>query len=759
MIPFYKPIIHFSVLIFALVFSQTNAFAQRNELAKKHFEQARDYLAAGNIKAGKKALKTAISLNPQLLNAHFKLGTIFFDEKNWGKACKHFDKILELDPDNTEAHYYSGMSWRERGTTRQLLFGDHDWRLAAEHFQQVMASDSTYKDVIYQLALLKRYEKKYTEAIALCYDQIRLRPDLLAPQVELYNFYRFLIKHKSQKKAFAWLNRQSFQEAQFFIAEKFRRDSRFSEADSVLQHLLKLPRKMPHQPIYLSLARIQYARKNSEKAENFYWRAVNTIQTSLGAELLFEDVKYIVTPAELDHFRSLTSISENKAFFHALWEKRDPTPAARNNLRLAEHVRRILYAEKNYEFDGFRNSALTYDPLIVHPIPSLLNGEFCDRGAIYIRHGEPNEKVNTVMLGPVPNYISWLYEVTRQNSRLTFHFKNAGMEYTLTAALPFPKVLEDRYMWDPIYFQINNAMSEKERFVAEEKLAEKGKEDVIEGLTTDRHSWDEKIEHLDMPMYTATFRGEQGETILEIYYGIPVLDVVKSLPDSAEKIMLEDGVALHDKNWKLIKRIPRTATIPFNRNQVKPDDLYFDSFKVSLPPDSFNLALHAKPEYTHLVAGHQGLKINIPDYSGKSLSLSDFILASDIRPALKMRKFTRNGLLVIPKPTLSFDRKKPMMVYFEIYNLSRDDDHNTAFSVEYELTSMSTGKKLFGLLGRRQKSVISVIADHQGKTPDAFEFIGIDTGKLKKGEYELTLKIMDRHTGEKVEKKRQVTLY
>ena len=111
---------------------------------------------------------------------------------------------------------------------------------------------------------------------------------------------------------------------------------------------------MSRQLIYLSLTRIYYAQNLQQLAESYYWKAVDEIQNDVDASLVFEDVKYILTDQELDTYQSLNSITEKINFFKTLWISRDPTPAASINYRLAEHYRRLMYAEKNYEFDGFR---------------------------------------------------------------------------------------------------------------------------------------------------------------------------------------------------------------------------------------------------------------------------------------------------------------------------------------------------------------------------------------------------------------------
>ena len=67
------------------------------------------------------------------------------------------------------------------------------------------------------------------------------------------------------------------------------------------------------------------------------------------AAFVFEDVKYVVNDQELNAYRSLRTPEEYRAFFHAFWTRRDPTPARAHNVRLAEHYRRLRQAEQDLD--------------------------------------------------------------------------------------------------------------------------------------------------------------------------------------------------------------------------------------------------------------------------------------------------------------------------------------------------------------------------------------------------------------------------
>ncbi len=736
---------------------------------------AMSYIDQGETKEGQKALEAAIEINSNLLAAYSALGRLAIWEEDWSKAAKQFDKILKRDPDNLEAHYYRGICWRETGKFRRFVILSQlmsDWEKAEEHFKWVISKDALYQDVLYQFALLQGYQRKYSDAIKLCHDQIRLRPELIEPGLGLYRLYRHFIKHEKDQKIFAWLAKQPWEEAHYFIGEKFRLQDRFAEADSVLQQMLSKDLTMSRQPLFLSLVRIYFGKQDVERAEQYFWQAVENIQTPLDADLVFEDIKYIMTDQELEKYRSLASRVDKINFFRTFWAKRDPTPAARTNARLTEHYRRLLFAEKHYEYDGFRRRANSSGRLEDFRFPEAykLNDEFFnDKGLVYLRHGPPDESIVTLgATGIDPNIKydelpesneSWMYWKMGQTPELVFHFiypnHVSGNLWMLTTLFHHPLTWEDRAVWDPTYYRLLHATHPGERFVLEKELAHKNWKSLEAGLASDRHSWDKKIKPLDLQFYTATFRDKNGQTDLEVYFGLPVYEIAKTLSDTASRIQLENGFAIHDDNWQPLDKQLRQTIIPFERKKINTTDLFLDLFRASVAPDSYYIAIHARPEKTDLLAEFSELKINIPDYSTPTLAISDILLASDIQPTNQNGKFVRNGLLIVPKLAKRWAIHKPIYIYFEIYNLALNDEKESSFSIDYTMSfagEKRAAKKSLGLFGSKDKSSVSVRSDRNGHASFSYEYLALEVGNLEKGEYVLTVKVTDKQTGKTVEK-------
>jgi len=460
------------------------------------------------------AYKAALKVDNDLIRAYAGLGKIAIAEEKWADAGDEFGRILDRDPENIEANYFKGICSRETGKFKALLLRKLEWNKSKKHFQWVLGRDSLYQDVVYQYALLKRYQENYKEAIQLGHAQIRLRPELVKPQVKLFRFYRYFITHTRQDKAISWLKHQPWDHAKYAIGEKFRRDGELTKADSVLLDLLNKPATMSRQPVYLSLTRIYYEQYLQGKAEDYYWRAINEIQDDIDANLDFEDLKYILTDQELDTYQSSSSIEEKINFFKTLWVSRDPTPAASINYRLAEHYRRLLYVEKYFEFDGFRTWFNNPDKLGYLDFTKTynLNQEFNDKGLIYIRHGQYDDWAITPGM-EIQSNESWIYYSTQSTPKMVFHFvlENTAGYWRFTPVITDPRMLEDRVQFGNIYYRLLRA-NQLERLAYAEEMARESREFVLTGLSTDRHSWEKKIKPLETPFSMSTFRGNRGKT-------------------------------------------------------------------------------------------------------------------------------------------------------------------------------------------------------------------------------------------------------
>lgn len=727
-------------------------------------KRGKEAMAQNKLEQAHKAFERALRLAPKSREALAHLGKIEVAWGKWGKADDRFDDILKQDKNNLEAHYYRGVCHREMATTKALLLKKFDFDKAEKHFKTVLARDSLFMDTLYQLALVKRYRDDYEEAIRLGHMAVRLRPDLAGPQRGLFRLYRYIIEHRGEAEALQWLAQQQNEHAEYAMGECYRLNRKLMPADSIFRELMLRPANLNMQPLRLSRARAFYEAGKPEIAQSFFWQAVDSIASQLDADFVFDDMKYIVSDDEYDAYTSLTSPEEYRDFFHKMWLSRDPMPAAQVNQRLAEHYRRLRFAEQNYAFDGFRTWFNSPDrsTYLKYTKVYFLNHEFNDKGLVFIRQGPPDDTALSVGQGSNPNE-SWRYYKTPDRNELTFHFVIAdnavGNNWRLTPILTDPAMLEERLHWGPIYMRMLTA-SNTERLNYENEMADQSVQSVKVGLNSDRHTWHAKIEPLAMSFYTAAFKGSAGRGSLELYYAIPVNQLLKDHEPERGALLLEKAAVLHDMAWNELERVDKQIALNPQSSRQFSHGLFIDSYQFTAAPDSYRVAFHARQnEVTPNRLGGFTLETFLPDFAENKLSVSDLILAFNISPASEAGPLTKNGLAILPNPYKQFSLAKPVQLYFEIYNLTLDREGKAKFAIEYTVQALKTKQGgLSGIFGGGSKTKISLAFDREASAPDTFEQIGLDLSAAKPGEYELTVTVTDRANKKNVEAKSKIFL-
>lgn len=189
-----------------------------------------------------------------------------------------------------------------------------------------------------------------------------------------------------------------------------------------------------------------------------------------------EDIAWVAGGDELAVFDSLPA-AQLQPWMERFWRERDALNLRAPNERLAEHLRRWVYAHEHFlthrpddvpaNAEGFgpQDQASLYEVGAIADVMVEVAGgipafrsyrrtqwELDDRGVMYIRHGEPTKRVRSVA-GP-PNE-SWAYDLPE--GRRIFHFLGSralGTQdaTTLTASLPLdPAMLDARAELDGRY--------------------------------------------------------------------------------------------------------------------------------------------------------------------------------------------------------------------------------------------------------------------------------------------------------------------
>ncbi|MGB5874441.1 MAG: GWxTD domain-containing protein, partial [Bacteroidota bacterium] len=679
----------------------------------------------------RRCFETVLDEDDESVPALEGLARLSLEERDWGDASGYADDILDIDPNSLEAHYIAARAYRESGSQVALIFRLIEWNASESHFDFIMARDSLYEDVLYEYARLRQYKEEFDRAFRLGHAQIRLKPASRQGQIGLFRIYRAFVATEDPNTGLTWLRTHPSTQARYFEGELLRREQRPRQASVIFKELMAVGTDIPLQAMYLSMVRIAFRQENTRRAEIYYWRAVENINSWLGAELLFEDLKYIITGEEVTFFRKLNSNSERRAFFHSFWERRNPTPSAGWNPRLAEHIRRFLHAEQDFEYFGFRSWFNNPDQLMYLRFPDsfLLNEEFNDKGMIYLRHGDPDQINRTI--GGNDSDESWVYFARGDQPQRIFNFrlKNSSGNNWRLAGLPEDReMIEELAMVDRDYRRLFYA-TPLERLEKEDIVLAESRTIVMDALTTDEHTWNEETRVLDVPYSVDTFRSDEGKTLVDISFGVPLHQLGEILGETADRLSVEVGLSIGTPDGA--PPTTRRDTLYFASSQLS-YGYYLSLLRYRLQPNLYRLSMHVNPLGSQII-GRWMEDAEIPDYSSDEMMLSDiqFLLPSELEPSIEIE-----GVKVVQSPFGSVPPDAPLYVYHQIYNLVKDVYGKTAYTVRYFVAEGAAADEDDGDLVREETK--------EGIEEFEAEFEILDLDDFDDGAYTLRIQVTAR---------------
>ncbi len=702
-------------------------------------------LTAGEIDSARDNFEAALDINKKDISALIGLGKTYFMVKKWRSARDEFEKVLKTSPGNLEAHYYAAICYREMGKTKAGPFRANDWKNSRIHFQMVAAVDSSLQDVLHQFSILEEYDKEFEHALELAHAELRLRKDLTEPQMDLFKLYHHFIFVSDTEDSFAWLRVHPSLYARYFTGEVFRAANRPDDATRVFEGMLQSDSLFPREASLLSLVRIRVNHGDSFNAERLYWQAVDNIHSQLGADLVFDDMKDIMSDEELRVYHTLATLERKQAFFRAFWNLRNPLAGSHTNARLIEHYRRMLYAEQNFTYYGFRIWFNNPDKTSVLHFPQsyTLNHRFNDKGLIYLRHGPPNEIERAAGLGPVyadPNE-SWLYYGTPESPKWIFNFVAVDGSWRL-APLPTDTRMYDALApWDARYGRLTSRIP-LERLNTSETLTDASRENVTVALSTDEHNWKRDVQQFRILSSVDAFRSDAGHSLLDISYAIPMPVIARVLPDKSQATC-EVGISITNLTSRTIAN--KLDTISFLINRRSPGFIT-NLFRYVVKPDSYAIALHVHPLGVEAF-GRWKTRTRVQDFSSRDFLLSDlqFLMPSSSSSSIEI-----NGMKVIQVPFTIYRHGNPVYVYYQAYNLAPDNDGQTSFTTEYSLTPADDQKS--------ERRILLMKSDRKGNEESSAEFAALNIDKIEPGKHILSVRVTDHHRGRSSERSRIIEL-
>jgi GWxTD domain-containing protein len=436
------------------------------------------------------------------------------------------------------------------------------------------------------------------------------------------------------------------------------------------------------------------------------------------------------------------------AFLQRFWGQRDHADLRSGGERLREHYRRVYYARRNFMLVAMNRH---YD--ITERYRSR-SQDFDDRGIIYIRHGEPDQRASYASPDPLLHLNeSWRY--SRADGELVFHFVALEdvQDYKLVESLfdalgfsaavrlrnpqaPLPvKAAADqlsisREQLAPIYSRLavsGTSSAGAQGYMTEERAL--GARSIAIGTRTDSY---ELRFNKPLPLKAIVVAAGRDSTrpLLQVAYAIPgyALEPIPTSRGPVYQVRLRVSVA--DRLGHFVASLDTTRLflskdpVPAGENLVG---------RVALPVTagrlSYRVALQANEEQGTVLPRDS---IEVGDFSGRSFAMSDLIIGN---------RTTHLIWQPAPEDTAWFNplriyrQDSGMELYYEVYGLAE----GTTFRTQVAVTKKGGGSFL-GLFGGRKPAISLTFDDlSQGSTTRTRRTIGLE--RLSGGEYFITVTV------------------
>ncbi len=274
--------------------------------------------------------------------------------------------------------------------------------------------------------------------------------------------------------------------------------------------------------------------------------------------------------------------------------------------------------------------------------------------------------------------------------------------------------------------------------------------------TPDFYAPEDETPPLDFHYSLADFRGEDDRSLLEVYYGVPILPAHYVGDEDVTRQVLTHHASLISSSLDTVYRQTDGLTYEAAGNQAGEGILVPGVLKLTLPPGAYRLEVKAQDRLRGRMGAYRQ-QVVVEPYGKSQLQISDLELAWQVAAEKVDNRFRKGDLNVVPMPSRTFKRGQSVFVYYEIYNLAKDKFGRTNYTVSYTITSKDTPGRVGNIsrlfrwgTGRREE--LAVTYEQQGEAAQEVEYVELALDEQVPGRYSLKVSITDKNSGESAEK-------
>ena len=614
-------------IVFVGFFWCSGAFASEEDpkTAEDRFRIAVERLGRVSTEESLRALNDVLALDENHVLAHVEIARLHMSTNTplaRSSAEKFLRRAIRLDPENGE---------------HRVLLGDLLWAQgflsnARRQYEEVLARDPENAQAAFGLGVY------YVKDFMKYWNMIDVEGISHSVVLEWRHFAREYRELAIQNLGRSIQYNPGFKDAYYQLGLVYMEDMRSSPAAagralvSVANSLLKAYPGDKDALLFVGLG--YHTGGFPEKAWEFYVRALDM----MGAEerSIIESVDVVADEKERTRIaKADTQAQESSGEWvesgerERFWLKQDPLLLTESNERRMEHYRRVAYA--NLRFGKPRQG---------------IAGWRTPMGRVYIKYGDPpGRTVTRPEVDPRGRTVQahmelWAYE------GFSFRFRN----------------------WNGLdgwHFDVSSPVFPYGEWVL--KRTPQRYVDPFRGLK------------YSMPYQAAAFR-DGGRIRLEVAYAIAKERLRISHTGGVD---LQDGLFLFDGDWKEVSRAVYATRRLADVGQDSLRGQYLLSRStLMVDPGDYHLIAEVQDRGTRSVGTFRDT-FEFP-IVGSLPAMSDLLVATDIRmddPFPERREDLRLAL----NPLHTFYRSESVYVYFEVYNLTRDDFGRTKYEITYRI--------------------------------------------------------------------------
>lgn len=615
-----------------------------------------------------KALKKELKSHPDNTSLRYTLAQLYLSTEEFGSVIDLYEKKFEKK-ECSSAEYKMYAVARIRNYEKTVITGKmlskipglsllyFDISDAEKALDRVLQNDPADTEAKFFKGVLFRVAGKETEAEKMYREIITADPFF-----KTYIFYD------------AWLE----------LGALLRKQDRRKEANELLEKRAALDSADTWPMIQLALSYMDL--KKDDEATRAFYRGLRAVSDKKNIEQLYLEAEPIATKEETAKWKTLSATEERLQFFQTFWKSRDPNLVDAVNERLVAHYRRVQYARAYYK--------------------KIRPPYFDDRGLVYIKMGPP-DKVFTGI-----NDASWVYESSGDH----FDFVDVGQGVyelrPLSDAVPLSadaaarfaalyQMLDARRNYHPDYERLANRMQSAQNSISPERTSQQVLNTYRSNLTTIEQSLNtlnlsqsvkEKFDYsaggelLPINANFASFRSTNTSR-LDFYYMIPV-QRLKFMPvDNAyDKSFLTVKAKIFDTTYQEVNYLEREYRITSIDSTLQSEYFIIDELRSLLKPGKYLMALDIRNNLNERV-GIYKINLYVKDFRSNQLLLSDIEISSSVSRQVIIDKFIKpeTQLRVVPNPAGLSPKSKPVTIYYEIYNLTLNDEGKNQYEIVYSI--------------------------------------------------------------------------